>query len=82
MAMAQITIRQLDDTVVARLRERAATAGRSMEQEVREILTTACADPAAVLARLEARLASYGGRKFSDSADLVRQLRDERSGPE
>lgn len=37
--MASITIRKLDDGVKARLRVRAAKAGRSMEEEAREILT-------------------------------------------
>ena len=77
-AMAQITIRQLDDAVVARLRQRAAAAGRSMEQEVREILTSACADPEAIVSRLRQRQNSYGGRVFSDSAEIVRQMRDDR----
>jgi plasmid stability protein len=36
--MASITIRRLDDTVKAKLRLRAATHGRSMEEEAREIL--------------------------------------------
>jgi hypothetical protein len=38
IAMASITIRNLDDTIKARLRLRAAQHGWSMEQEVREIL--------------------------------------------
>lgn len=78
--MAQLTIRQLDDTVAARLRERAAAAGRSMEHEVREILTAACADPSIVVARLEERLASYRGRRLTDSAEIVRKMRDDRGG--
>jgi plasmid stability protein len=36
--MASITIRRLDDSVKAKLRVRAASRGRSMEQEAREIL--------------------------------------------
>ena len=36
--MASITIRRLDDAVKARLRIRAASHGRSMEQKAREIL--------------------------------------------
>jgi plasmid stability protein len=36
--MASITIRRLDDAVKANLRIRAATHGRSMEEEAREIL--------------------------------------------
>jgi plasmid stability protein len=39
--MASITIRRLDDTVKAKLRLRAATHGRSMEEEAREILRAA-----------------------------------------
>jgi plasmid stability protein len=79
--MAQLTIRQLDESIVARLRERAAAAGHSMEQEVREILAAATtADPVAAAARLRARLASYGSQRFSDSGELVRSMRDERSG--
>lgn len=42
--MATLTIRQLDDRVRARLRERAAAHGRSMEAEVREILREAVDD--------------------------------------
>lgn len=36
--MASITIRRLDDRVKAKLRMRAASHGRSMEEEAREIL--------------------------------------------
>ena len=39
--MASITIRNLDDRVKAKLRVRAARHGRSMEEEVREILSAA-----------------------------------------
>jgi antitoxin FitA len=36
--MAQLVVRNLEDEVKARLRERAMLHGRSMEEEVREIL--------------------------------------------
>lgn len=36
--MASITIRRLDDSVKAKLQVRAASHGRSMEEEAREIL--------------------------------------------
>jgi antitoxin FitA len=39
--MADITVRNLDDTVRQRLKQRAAAHGRSMEAEVRAILTSA-----------------------------------------
>ena len=39
--MAAVSIRSLDDQVLARLRVRAARHGRSMEGEIRAILTDA-----------------------------------------
>ncbi len=42
VAMAVLNIRNLPEDVHARLRVRAAEAGRSMEAEAREILTTVC----------------------------------------
>ncbi len=43
--MAALSIRDLDDEVKERLRVRAAGNGRSMESEVRAILTEAVQDP-------------------------------------
>ncbi len=45
--MASITVRNLDEGLKQRLRVRAATNGRSMEQEVREILNAALDEEAA-----------------------------------
>ncbi len=42
--MAVLNIRNLPDEVHARLRVRAAKAGRSMEAEARAILTEACSE--------------------------------------
>lgn len=42
--MARLTVRELDEDVMARLRVRAARHGRSMEAEVRLILAEAVAD--------------------------------------
>ena len=44
--MASLTIRNLDENVKKQLRIRAAEHGRSMEEEVREILRHAMAGPA------------------------------------
>ena len=41
--MASITIRNLDEELKARLRVRAARHGRSMEEEVRDLLRSALA---------------------------------------
>ena len=62
--MASITIRSLDDEVKRRLRIRAAEHGRSMEEEVREILRQAVGreTPAYDLAAaIRARVAPLGG---------------------
>jgi antitoxin FitA len=44
--MAAISVRDLDDRVRERLRVRAARNGRSMEAEIRAILTEAVSEPA------------------------------------
>jgi antitoxin FitA len=46
VSMATLMIRQLDETVKAKLRVRAAEHGKSMEEEAREILRQAVAAPA------------------------------------
>ena len=43
--MASLSIRKLDDEVHARLRDRAARHGVSMEEEARQILTRAVTPP-------------------------------------
>jgi plasmid stability protein len=63
--MATITIRQLDEKTKTRLRVRAAHHGRSMEEEVREILRTAvgAAPPVKgnLAERIKHRFAPFGG---------------------
>ncbi len=62
--MAVISIRDLDDEVRERLRIRAAANGRSMEAEVRAILTDAVRpadDTHGLLATLLERMGEIGG---------------------
>jgi plasmid stability protein len=66
--MGTLTIRQLDDSVKAKLRVRAAEHGKSMEEEAREILRQALAPaPAAgetgadLIVSIRKRLEPYGG---------------------
>jgi len=63
--MASITIRNIDDALKQRLRLRAATHGRFMEDEARDILRVALAAnerPARNLVEtIRARLAAVGG---------------------
>lgn len=62
--MASITIRNLDDDLKLRLRIRAAEHGRSMEEEARDILRRAMAEPPPprnLAAAIRGRFASLGG---------------------
>jgi plasmid stability protein len=63
--MASITIRNLDDSLKARLRIRAAVHGRSMEEEARDILRSSLAreptSPTDLAAAIRARFAPLGG---------------------
>lgn len=74
--MAQILIRNLDETTLERLKLRASRNGRSLQSEVRIILNQA--------ARMDlevAKLTAAGireklkGRRTSDSVDLLREER-------
>ena len=63
--VASITIRNLDPGLKARLRVRAARHGRSMEDEVRDILRAALADPSGepldLAGAIRRRFARLGG---------------------
>jgi antitoxin FitA len=63
--MASITIRNLDESLKARLRIRAATHGRSMEDEARDILRNTLnrepTQPADLASAIRARFAPLGG---------------------
>lgn len=59
--MAQILIRNLDEAVIARLRQRAAEAGTSLEEEARRALAAAAGlSREAALARLDKVRAQIG----------------------
>ena len=62
--MAAVSVRNLDEAVRERLRIRAAQHGRSMEAEIRAILTdavTAPADPSGLAQTLLSRFSDLGG---------------------
>lgn len=58
--MAAVSIRDLDDQVRERLRVRAAEHGRSMEAEIRAILTAAVSHPSRESGLAQALLARFG----------------------
>jgi plasmid stability protein len=63
-----MTIRNLDDSLKQRLRLRAAAHGRSMEDEMRDILRTALSteetSPGNLAALIRKRLVPLGGVEF------------------
>jgi plasmid stability protein len=77
--MAQVHVRNLDDVVVRELRERAVRHGRSLEAELRELLTAEALRPrreiAAELDRLEQVMRSEDDELF-DSTAWIRQERE------
>ena len=80
--MAQILVRDLDEAVVVRLKERARDNHRSLQGEVKAILEEAAgqatnAEIEAILDRWQ-RYWQQQGKTFSDSAELIREDRDSR----
>jgi plasmid stability protein len=59
-AVAAISIRNLDDQVKERLRVRAANHGRSMESEIRAILTNAVSRPDESVGLAQALIDGFG----------------------
>jgi plasmid stability protein len=60
IALSALSIRNLDDEVKERLRVRAARHGRSMEAEVRAILTDAVAEPREAPSMFHALMGRFG----------------------
>lgn len=78
--MASLSVRNLDDDLLSRLKRRAARHGRSAEAEVRTILRQALSsesepgfDELAAAVR-----ALTAGKKHTPSEALLRESRDER----
>lgn len=65
--MATLTIRNLDERLKGRLRVRAATRGRSMEEEARQILRTALSEPEPEPTDLAQRMR----RRFAKLGDVL-----------
>ena len=76
--MAQLLVRDLDDRVVARLKERARRNRRSLQAETRAILEAAAIhytrdEALEVFRSWQER---FRGQPLSDSAELIREDRD------
>lgn len=88
MPMASLTISELDPSVVAQLRLRAAEHGRSLEEEAREILHSAVTQPKRAEAapnmaeRIRRRFEPAGGVDLSIPERAVTREPVDFSGPE
>lgn len=60
--MAQFVVRHLEEEVKARLKRRAERNGRSMEEEVRQILRNAAKDESRPVHKLGSRIAARFAR--------------------
>ncbi|WP_133510474.1 FitA-like ribbon-helix-helix domain-containing protein [Candidatus Thiosymbion oneisti] len=75
--MGQVAIRNLDDGVLHCLKQRARRNHRSLEGELRQILTLAALPSRAELtAKAEALAQALKGRWTGDSTSLIREDRD------
>jgi len=77
--MAQVLIRQLDERVVAILREQARSRGVSLEQSLRDLLTSAAQQHSDRRERLAAlRRQTPARAQGLDVAALIREGREQR----
>jgi len=79
--MADVKLRKLDDHVVEIYRTRARSAGRSLEEELRQTLADAALRPRLEMAKKLERLRDRIRRKhgaLSDSTPGIRAERDSR----
>ena len=77
--MAQILVRNVDEEIVARLKQRAANNGRSLQAEVKMVLEQASGiDTINVWQKVEQFRTKMqkSGQTFSDSAALLREDRE------
>jgi plasmid stability protein len=75
--MGQLLVRNVDDDLIRRLKERAAAHGRSAEAEHRAILEQAlCSSGESFAERAAQWRRLTAGRETTDSAELIRADRD------
>jgi antitoxin FitA len=77
--MPDVLVRDIDEAVVARLKEKAKAHGRSLGVELKFILEQAAKQLDMVAARdaAERMSRSLEGRRHTDSAELLREDRDQ-----
>jgi len=81
--MGQVLIRNIDDKVLERLKRRATTQRKSLEQSLRDLLTDSARPSRAELLAEVDRIAAMTppreeGKSYPTAEELVRQSRDSR----
>jgi plasmid stability protein len=78
--MGRLTVRNVDDEIIRRLRIRAAEHGRSAEAEHREILKQALVPNSKIAVdewlRLAREVRERTGPIATDSTEIIRKMRD------
>ena len=74
--MAQLVVRDIEEDVKAKLKRLAERHGRSMEEEIRQILRNAAKDSSRPITRIGSRIAArFGGKGLAaDLPELRGQL--------
>jgi plasmid stability protein len=75
--MGQILVRNLDDAVIARLKEEARRTGRSLEQTVRDLLSAAAGADRSELIAFAAEMRAVTAERNS-TLDIVAAIREDR----
>jgi len=73
--MATLTIRNIPDDLIGRVKESAASHGRSMEQELRDLLQTRYAPRSEVLQRIRSRWKDLPGTDAQEAAAWMEEGR-------
>lgn len=76
--MAQLLVRDIDSEIIERLKSRAKQHKRSLQGEAKSILEEAARKMTTEEALERARKIreSFGGKTFSDSAEMIREDRE------
>jgi plasmid stability protein len=76
--MADVKIRKLPERVVGALKRRASVAGRSLEEELRQVLTEAASKPARDCAAEMSAFQDMLRRKYGELSDSTASIRADR----
>ena len=79
--MADVRVRNLDDNIVAQLKDRARMHGNSLEGELRDVLTEVAMQPRREIAEQAAKLRTAMKAELgilNDSTPFIREERDSR----